>query len=230
LVSAAVGAFYGFMNLKEYIMGGLGIFEFPAMINPANNNMDSMIIGIIGAVAAMVLGFIVTTIFWKDDKKEEVVVQNKQPNLLNRQSIFYPMEGTVCPLSDVQDAAFSQGVLGKGLAIDPTKGEVTSPVSGVVTAFFPTGHAIGITSDDGIEVLIHVGVDTVQLDGKYFKPLVHQGDKVQVGDKLLEFDLEDIKNEGYSLVTPIVITNSSEFMDIIETGLNSKEELLTVIR
>ncbi len=230
LVSAAVGAFYGFMNLKEYIMGGLGIFEFPAMINPANNNMDSMIIGIIGAVAAMVLGFIVTTIFWKDDKKEEVVVQNKQPNLLNRQSIFYPMEGTVCPLSDVQDAAFSQGVLGKGLAIDPTKGEVTSPVSGVVTAFFPTGHAIGITSDDGIEVLIHVGVDTVQLDGKYFKPLVHQGDKVQVGDKLLEFDLEAIKNEGYSLVTPIVITNSSEFMDIIETGLNSKEELLTVIR
>jgi len=130
----------------------------------------------------------------------------------------------------VKDAAFSQWILGKGLAIEPDQGEVVSPVNGVITTLFPTYHAIGITADSGVEILIHVGMDTVQLEGTHFHPVIQQGERVTVGQKLLEFDMEEIRKAGYSLITPVVITNSSQYLDILETGLKSSEELLTVIR
>lgn len=127
-----------------------------------------------------------------------------------------------------KDEVFSKGYIGKGIAIEPTKGEVISPVNGTITTFFPTGHAIGITSDSGVEILIHVGMDTVNLEGKHFKPLVKKGDKVTVGQKLLNFDLEEIKKEGYSVITPVVVTNSAQYKDVVTVSDNRKN-LLSVL-
>lgn len=132
------------------------------------------------------------------------------------------------PLSEVKDEVFSKGYIGKEIAIEPTKGEVISPVNGIITTFFPTGHAIGITSDSGVEILIHVGMDTVNLEGKYFTPLVKKKDRVTVGQKLLNFDLEEIKKEGYSIITPVVVTNSAQYKDVVTVSDNGKN-LLSVL-
>lgn len=233
IASAIAGAYFGFANLKEFIMGGLGIFEFPAMIDPATNNMDSLYVGIIGAILAMLVGFILTMLFFTDEKAADTIEAKDasvSEELLDKEIIAMPLHGEILPLSNVKDAAFSQGILGKGLAIEPDQGEVISPVNGVITTLFPTYHAIGITADSGVEILIHVGMDTVQLEGTHFHPVIQQGERVTVGQKLLEFDMEEIRKAGYSLITPVVITNSSQYLDILETGLKSSEELLTVIR
>lgn len=232
IASAIAGAFFGFANLREFIMGGMGIFEFPAMIDPATNSMDSLIVGVIGAAGAMIIAFIMTLVFYKDEEviEETTPVETKPAELLDKEIILSPIEGTIMPLSNVQDSAFSQGILGKGLAIEPDKGEVVSPVNGTITTLFPTYHAIGITSDSGIEVLIHVGMDTVQLEGKYFHPCIKQGDQVHAGQTLLTFEMDSIKNAGYSLLTPVVITNTADYLDVMETGLENKEEFLTIIR
>ena len=231
IAAALVGGFYGLFNLREFAMGGLGIFGFTTLIDPVTNSFDNMYVGIIGAVAAMILGFVFTMLFWKDDTKEVVVEASVKPTeLLNKEIILAPIKGVVLPLSKVEDCAFSQGILGKGLAIEPEKGEVVSPVNGTITTLFPTYHAIGITSDSGIEVLIHVGMDTVQLEGKYFHPCIKQGDQVHAGQTLLTFEMDQIKNAGYSLLTPVVITNTADYLDVMETGLENKEEFLTIIR
>lgn len=182
----------------------------------------------------MVIAFVLTMIIYKDQAKPEPKTEEKpaaeaQP-LIDKESIVAPIEGKVLPLSEVKDPAFAQGVLGKGLAIEPAKSVVTAPVSGKITTLFPTHHAIGITSDTGMEVLIHVGMDTVQLNGKYFTPLVQEGDKVTQGQKLLDFDMEGIKKEGYSLVTPVIITNTDAYLDVVESGLQGTPEFLTVVR
>ena len=109
---------------------------------------------------------------------------------------------------------------------------MVAPVDGILTTFFPTGHALGITSDNGAEILIHVGMDTVQLEGKYFIPRAKQGDVVKAGDVLLEFDIEAIQAEGYSLITPVIVTNADSYLDVIETDkkvINHNEDLLTVM-
>ena len=159
--------------------------------------------------------------------------KTKKENPLVKQEILVsPLKGEVKPLSEVKDEAFSKGALGKGIAIEPTEGKVIAPVDGVLTTFFPTGHALGITSDNGAEILIHVGMDTVQLEGKYFTPKAKQGDTVKAGDVLLEFDIKAIKAEGYSVITPVIITNSDNYLDVIETDkktINYKEDLLTVM-
>lgn len=233
IASAIAGAYFGFANLREFIMGGMGIFEFPAMIDPATNSLDSLYVGVIGAIAAMVIGFVLTMIFFKDDKMEDTKEEKtSQPasELLDKEVISMPIQGKVLPLSEVKDSAFSQGIIGKGLAISPSLGEVSSPVNGVVTTLFPTYHAIGITSDSGVEILIHIGMDTVQLEGKFFTPHISQGDHVSIGQKLMSFDMKGIQDAGYSLTTPVVITNSANYLDVLETGLNSQEDLLTIVR
>lgn len=120
------------------------------------------------------------------------------------------------PLCEVQDAAFSSGVLGRGVAIQPSNGVVTAPFDGTIETIMESGHAIGIVSDQGCEVLIHVGMNTVQLNGKYFNSQVEQGQKVTKGQILLSFDLEAIKKEGYILETPVLVTNADDYLDLLE--------------
>ena len=127
---------------------------------------------------------------------------------------------------------FSSGALGLGAAVDPKEGVLYAPADGTISEFFPTGHAIGMTTDDGVELLIHVGMDTVQLEGKGFRPFAKEGDRVTKGQKLLEFDMELICKEGYSLVTPVLITNTDEFSDISITSechIDPQSILMTVL-
>ncbi|NRT86655.1 beta-glucoside-specific PTS transporter subunit IIABC [Clostridium beijerinckii] len=228
------GAILGFMGSNVYIMGGLGIFGIPGYIGP--NGMDR---GFYGSIIAMIAGFLIGFILMLFTKLEDNTDSGKSKNDLNtvqplvRQEILVsPLKGEVKPLSEVKDEAFSKGALGKGIAIEPKEGKIIAPVDGVLTTFFPTGHALGITSANGAEILIHVGMDTVQLEGKYFYPKAKQGDTVKAGQVLLEFDINAIEKEGYSLITPVVITNSDSYLDVIETDrkiIDYKEELLTVM-
>lgn len=144
-----------------------------------------------------------------------------------------PLLGKVIPLSEVQDEAFSSGILGLGAAVVPEEGILYSPDDGTVSALFPTGHAIGITTDNGLELLLHVGMDTVQLEGKGFHPIVKEGDRVKKGQKLLEFDMNQITAAGYSLVTPILVTNAGDYSEVSMTDharVENGDTLLTVSR
>ncbi|HGD6006475.1 TPA: PTS glucose transporter subunit IIA, partial [Streptococcus agalactiae] len=126
-------------------------------------------------------------------------------------SVVSPLSGLAKPLDQASDPVFSQGIMGKGVVIDPSDGELVSPVDATVSVLFPTKHAIGLLTSEGVEFLIHIGMDTVNLEGKGFTSHVAQGDNVKVGDKLITFDIPMIKEEGYIVETPILITNQEEF-------------------
>lgn len=123
-----------------------------------------------------------------------------------------PITGSVLPLTEVPDPVFSQKMAGDGIAIMPTEGLVVAPVSGKVAFLFPTSHAISLVSDSGLELLIHIGIDTVKLNGEGFQAFVRVGDEVKAGDKLIQFDLDRIKAAGYSPITPVLVTNH----DVVE--------------
>jgi beta-glucoside PTS system EIICBA component len=230
-IAASIGGgIIGFFGSKGYMIGGMGIFALPSYIGP--NGMDQGFYGMAIAMAVgLVLGFVMM-IFTKFEDDPETNEGSKENSLVKQEILFSPLKGEVRPLSEVKDEAFSKGALGKGIAIEPTEGKVIAPVDGVLTTFFPTCHALGITSDNGAEILIHVGMDTVQLEGKHFTPKAKQGDIVKAGDVLLEFDIKAIKDEGYSVITPVIITNSDNYLDVIETdkkNISYKEDLLTVM-
>ncbi|MFP3840610.1 beta-glucoside-specific PTS transporter subunit IIABC [Bacillus safensis] len=179
---------------------------------------------IIGISVSFVLSIILTYLIgFKDPVDEdETPAVAPAPAIENEHGVKTahvksPLKGEVIKLEEVQDKAFSSGALGKGAAIIPSEGKLFAPVSGVVTTVFPTGHAYGLTSESGAEVLIHIGLDTVQLGGKHFTPKVTQGQTVTEGELLAEFDIEAIEASGLSVTTPVIITNSGEFSDIIET-------------
>ncbi len=232
------GAFYGFFNLRKFMVGGMGIFELPAMIEP-DGAMGNLIVALLGIVISMVVGFVLTMIFYKDKEKVEEVMEiveennnEVKSNSLKKVVISSPIKGETIKLEDIEDAAFATGVLGQGLAIKPTEGKVVAPVRGEITTLFPSLHAIGITSDEGVEILIHVGLDTVQLEGKGFKAHVKQGDKIVKGQELVTFDIDFIQESGYSIVTPVVVTNYNDYFQIAATESKSLElgdKAITVI-
>ncbi|PIU01328.1 MAG: PTS glucose transporter subunit IIA [Bdellovibrionales bacterium CG10_big_fil_rev_8_21_14_0_10_45_34] len=151
---------------------------------------------------------------------------------LDIETIFAPMRGRVIRMSDVPDETFSQKILGEGIAIEPVNGEVFAPVTGVVSQMFRTGHAIGFTSESGLEVLVHVGIDTVKLNGEGFNPLIKKGDAVTAGDLILKFDLAKISQKAKSTITPIVITNMGlvKSIDFTKSGSVKENEKLMEIQ
>ncbi|ETT50772.1 beta-glucoside-specific PTS transporter subunit IIABC [Paenibacillus sp. FSL P4-0338] len=233
-VAAAVGGgIVGLMGTKGYILGGLGIFGIPSYISP-----DGMDKGFYGAIAAIVISFILgfILVFFSGFKDEETADSKSggtaRSNLVKQETVGSPLKGQVRALSELTDEAFSTGAMGKGIAIEPLEGKVYSPVDGVLTTLFASGHAIGITSDNGVDILIHVGKDTVKLKGKHFTPRAKQGDTVTKGQLLMEFDVAAIREAGYTLTTPVIISNSGEYLDVIETDKKSvdyRENLLTVM-
>lgn len=154
------------------------------------------------------------------EEKEAVQVVDETEKRVDGHILYAPLEGEVLPLTAVEDGVFSEDMLGRGLAINPTAGTITAPFDGEVTMVFNTKHAIALTSNEGVEILIHIGIDTVQLNGKYYDIKAVQGQKVKKGDLLGEFDMEGIQKEGYRMITPIVVTNTDMYntFDMLKEG------------
>ena len=212
------GAYAAFAGLKYQQMAGMGIFEMPAMF-PQNGTGAAVFQCVIASAFAIIPTFIAAYVFYRDDHKEDNVTESLS------EEVNQPIEGKIIPLNQVEDDAFSQEVLGKGIAIIPSEGKVYAPFDGTVITLFPTKHAIGIVSDNGCEVLIHIGMNTVQLNGKYFTSHVQQGDKVKKGQLLVEFDIDHILQEGYNLETPVIITNTKDYSNI-NTNTNKDNVVL----
>lgn len=221
------GAFYGFCNFRKFSMGGMGIFEFPAMMEP-DGSWGNLLVAGLGVLLTMLVAVILMLLFYKEkdceesnraiiDTDKDAASMKNETALLEDIAVWSPVKGEVLELQQVEDAAFSAGILGKGCAIVPTEGEIYAPVDGVLTTLFPTKHALGITSDDGVEVLIHIGLNTVQLNGEGFTAHVQQGARVSRGQHLLSFDLADVKSKGYCLQTPVIITNTKDYLEILST-------------
>lgn len=152
-------------------------------------------------------------------EEAEFAVHAEPTALVNTAQLVSPLAGQVKPLSQATDPVFSSGVMGQGVVIEPNHGELVSPVNGTVTVLFPTKHAVGIVSEEGVELLMHIGMDTVSLDGKGFEAHVTQGDKVVVGQQLISFDMEVIKEAGLVTETPVIITNQDDFQADVEEDL-----------
>jgi PTS system beta-glucosides-specific IIC component len=233
-IAASIGGgIIGLMGVRSYGMGGLGLFGLPSFIDTKSNSAYSMYWIMIGTAVAMVIAFVLTFITYKDDAP--VKTDNKtnlSAKAVKYEVIASPLKGEVKNLSAVKDEAFSGGVLGQGIAIVPLEGKVYAPCDGVVSNLFETGHAVGITSQSGAEILIHIGVDTVKLNGDGFTKKVHKGDSVKKGQLLLEFDIDKIKKAGYSIVSPIIVTNMDNFVDMVPTDaetVNPGDTIITIL-
>lgn len=242
IIGGIGGGFYGALNFRKFSMGGMGIFELPAMIEP-DGSMGNLIVALVGIAITMILAFIVTMILYKEEtpkqeEKETLITEKKQQEscenkMVKQLEIASPIKGTVLKLEKMKDDAFASGVLGKGAAIIPEEGKVYAPTDGVITALFPTLHAIGMQADNGLELLIHIGLDTVQLNGEGFQAMVKQGDRVKKGQLLVTFDKEFIESKGFCLETPVLVTNSDDFLEVIETKqieISPGDCLITVLQ
>ena len=230
------GAFYGAFNFRKFMVGGMGIFELPAMIEP-DGSWGNFIVALAGIGITMVIAFAATMILYKDkneetvaqtdegqkktvkaDEKAEKETQEKPEKLFAQVEIASPMKGKVLKLESIKDDAFASAVLGKGAAVLPEEGKVYAPADGVISTLFPTLHALGMETDEGVELLIHIGLDTVQLNGEGFEAKVSQGDRVKKGQLLVTFDKEFIESKGYCMETPVIVTNTDDFLEVVEIG------------
>lgn len=182
-------------------------------------NQGAIVIVLAFIVVCVVVGVIFKIISAgrKSEHNETVSDTQTVENEISGERIGAPVEGAIRELKESSDAVFADGIMGQGLLIIPSVGKVYAPADGIVSAFFPTGHALAITTESGAEILIHVGMDTVKLEGDGFSPKVRQNEKVTKGDLLLEFDIDKIKAAGYSTETPIVITNADNYAEVVST-------------
>lgn len=232
------GGIIGFMGVKSYTMGGLGLFGLPSYINPKTGDVSSLVWVLVATLVASVLGFAMTFLTYSDGEKKRKITKSENEGAKSnpvltaqtfathetapaQETIVAPVTGHRKLLSELKDQAFATEALGKGVAIEPEEGKLVAPCDGEITAFFPTGHALGLKTDNGAEILIHVGMDTVKLNGEGFKPFVKQGQKVTKGQLLLEFDINKIRAAGLETTTPIIVTNSFDYSDVVYTDADN---------
>lgn len=203
------GVIIGIVKLKAYAFATPCLTAIVQFISPDGGK--NMLFACIIAALSFVLSFVLALIMTKN--KAETTEETSSPKAEGSAdlTIANPVSGEVIALSEVNDATFSSGVLGEGYAVIPTDGKVTAPFDGKVETLMDTHHALGLVSNSGIEMLIHVGLETVTLNGKYFTPKVAEGDSFKKGDVLLTFDLEAIKKEGYDTTTPVVVSNADDY-------------------
>ncbi|VTT06562.1 beta-glucoside-specific PTS transporter subunit IIABC [Streptococcus dysgalactiae] len=242
LVSGIVGAAMMAFKVTAYAIGGMGIFLYPSLVNPKTGDTSGMMWAIILTLVAIVVSFLiqyfvpVPTLYGTptEEKVEEAGVVSAQEVVdIKQEIIASPLIGNIVTLENVPDEVFASGAMGKGIAIDPADGVVVAPANAEVTLVFPTNHAIGLKTENGAEILIHIGMDTVSLSGKGFKNFVNVGDKVTPGQKLLEFDVNAIKAAGLPVITPIIVTNTDAYTDILTTQegrVNTGDYLLTTVK
>ncbi|WP_339831924.1 beta-glucoside-specific PTS transporter subunit IIABC [Paenibacillus sp. FSL R7-0272] len=243
LIGGAIGGgFMGIVKVKAFVLTGLvGLPGLAAFISPS---ISTLIYGILGGVIAIVSAALITYIlgFQENNAPQAAATSASTETVTSAtttapavteetqaqdEQVFSPITGEVKPLSEVPDPAFSEEIMGKGFAIQPTEGRVVSPINGTVFSLSKSGHAIGLVSDTGAEMLIHIGIDTVKLKGQFFSPKVQAGTKVSVGDVLMEFDREEIEKAGYTTITPVIITNMHQYASIESAGrITVKEQEL----
>ena len=203
------GVIMGIVKLKAYAFATPCLTAIVQFISPDGGK--NMLFACIIAALSFVLSFVLALIMTKN--KAETIEETSSPKAEGSAdlTIANPVSGEVIALSEVNDATFSSGVLGEGYAVIPIEGKVTAPFDGKVETLMDTHHALGLVSNSGIEMLIHVGLETVALNGKHFTPKVAEGDSFKKGDVLLTFDLEAIKKEGYDTTTPVVVSNADDY-------------------
>ncbi|GIN63889.1 PTS beta-glucoside transporter subunit EIIBCA [Robertmurraya siralis] len=231
MLGGAIGGTFISAFGADMYAGVVGIFGFVSFLNP-NGEYSGLIISIVGVLISIIISFLLTYLIFdkKIEPKTEEAVHHKKSGL-GEKLIYSPLKGNVTKLENATDSAFANGLLGKGILFYPEGNQVVAPFDGMITTVFPTGHAVGITSTDGVEMLVHVGKDTVRLEGQYFKKLKEQGDLVKKGEAIVEFNLEAIKKEKFSIETPVVITNSDKYANILITGsgfINYTDELISI--
>ncbi len=237
---AAGGLFMGIMRVRNYSGGSPGLMTLPSYIG--GDSLRDLYLACIGAAIAFVLSFGISYVLYKDEEENEGkqeaapkadAAETKSILKAGSATVYAPLSGKAVALSEVSDPTFGEEILGKGAAIIPSDGRVVSPVNGTVETVFDTLHAIGLKSEEGVELLIHIGLDTVKLGGKHFKAHVKSGDKVTAGTLLVEADLEKIKGEGYDVITPVIVSNSFDYGDVLAvTGKDVKagDDLLKVVK
>ncbi|MCY8318833.1 PTS glucose transporter subunit IIA, partial [Bacillus vallismortis] len=204
------------------------------IVNGINEQFPASIWGIlIGAAIAIILPVVLIQIFgYGEDTAAQAEKEHVQTAQANEETVYAPFSGKVIPLSDVPDEVFSSGAMGQGLAIEPSENKLYAPFDGTVVMVAPTKHAIGLRSASGVELLVHIGLDTVTLDGTPFALKVKEGDTVKKGEVLVEFDKAIIEEKGLSTITPVIITNSHAYQEILIEELEESalgQKLFTVV-
>lgn len=214
LSAMAGGAIIGYFKSVIFSFSFTSIFAFLQMI-PSDGLDDKFFAAIIGSIVSFMIALVVTYLFGiPKDKKADNAEQSPINSQTQIDTISSPMTGKLIDLNQVNDPTFASGLMGKGAAIIPTIGETVAPEDGEVVSLFRTKHAIGFQTQSGAEILIHIGIDTVKLDGEHFEAHVEAGQKVKKGDRLVSFDIEAIKQAGFEVTTPIIITNSDDYIDV----------------
>ncbi|MCI1678805.1 MAG: PTS beta-glucoside transporter subunit IIABC [Ewingella americana] len=242
-VGGAIGAaVLGFYHSTTYSFGMPSLFTFAQMIPPTGFD-SSVTAALVGTGFAFLFAAVATYLFGlsgsaatpvKSDGETAASTSTMPSPVRGKEQLTSPLAGHCIALSEVDDATFASGMLGKGTAIIPQTGRVVAPCDGTLVSLFRTHHALGIQSRDGAEILIHVGIDTVKLDGRFFTPRAQVNDEVKQGDLLLEFDLQAIADAGYDLTTPIIISNSEDYLDVIASAIGQpvteQSPLLSLLR
>ena len=238
----AAGLYAGITGIHTFSSTTAGIFALPVYIggegfgNVINAAVTIVISMVVTAIATMVIGF--------DDPADETTDETEQgiPSAGEAMkesakagsikiTVDSPLKGSIIPLSEVQDEVFSGEIVGKGAAVVPEKGEIHAPSEGEILSVFDTGHALGMRTRDGVELLIHIGLNTVELKGKYFQTHIKQGDFVKKGDLLISFDIEEIQKAGYDITTPVLVSNTADYLDILaKKEGKAGEELITILK
>lgn len=236
------GLYLGIMGVGRYTSGSPGLLALPGYIG--DQGFTNITHACIGAAIAFAVSFIAAFVLYKDKKEEtvqtttttEVKEETMNADTFNAAAgdvVVAPIEGKVIALSQVDDPTFAEEILGKGVAIEPAKGEVYAPVDGEILTVFDTKHAYGIKGDNGVELLIHIGIDTVKLGGEHFTAYVKDGDRVKKGDLIAKFDINGIKAAGYSTVTPVIVSNTADYINVLGlTGhtVKVKDQLIKTVK
>lgn len=212
MIGGAVGSFILAISATKMYAFAFGILGFVSFINPENGSLSGLYIAIFASIVTMIVSFCLTYFTFKE---EEDVVDSTKKTLVKTEAIYSPVEGEVLSITMASDQSFALEMMGKGVVIKPKNGKITSPINGVIKTIFPGGHAIGIESPSGVEVLIHIGVDTVELKGEGFEILANVDDEVVVGQELVNVNLALLSELNVKDEVMVVITNTPEFLDVI---------------
>ena len=232
--SCISGLFVGFFGLKAFTIVGPGLASMPMFIDP--EDAKNILYAFGGFGIAFIVSLVATMILYKESKEEvtevEEIKEADNKIEVKDMTLVSPLEGEIIKIEDVNDSVFAGKILGDGIAIIPSKGVLKAPANGKVSMIADTKHSVGLTLDNGAEVLMHVGLDTVKLEGKHYDIKVSNGQKIKTGDVLLTFDMDEIKSNGYELTTPIIVVNGDKYsIEDRKIGqIKNEEELFKAVR